>query len=126
MYQSYADKEYYSNVYNGTIIKDEVLNKYLKQASRHIDALTFNRIVGRFEYLTTFQKDIIQDVVCQLAEFEYENETLLKSILSSYSINGVSVNIANSLNAQIINGVTIMDDLYNLLSQTGLCCRSFI
>ena len=39
----------------------------------HIDTLTYNRIVGRdFENLTKFQQDIIKEVVCKLADFEYE------------------------------------------------------
>lgn len=125
MYQPYADQEYYSNVYEGTVLKEEDIKKYLKQASRHIDTLTFNRVVGCFEQLTQFQREIIQEVVCQQAEFEYENASVLTSVLSSYSINGVSMNLGNSWNVKIINGVAIMCDLYNQLAQTGLCCRSF-
>lgn len=125
MYQPYADQTYYSNVFKGTKIKIDDIEKYLKQASRHIDTLTFNRVVGSFDELTNFQQEIIQEVVCQQAEFEYENESILTSVLSSYSINGVSMNIGNSWNVKIIKGVAIMQDLYDLLSQTGLCCRSF-
>lgn len=125
MYQPYADQEYYSKVYKGTVLKDENADKYLKQASRHIDILTFNRVVGCFEQLTQFQQEIIQDVVCQQADFEYENESILSSVISSYSLSGVSVSIGNSWNVKIINGVAIMQDLFDTLSQTGLCCRSF-
>ena len=50
------------------------LDKALKQASRHVDSLTYNRIVGRgFSNLTAFQQDVIQEVVCQQADFEWEN-----------------------------------------------------
>lgn len=125
MYQPYADYDYYSEVYKGKVLTVENADNYLKQASRHIDTLTFNRVVGAYDTLTQFQQEIILEVLCQLAEFEFENESVLKSILSSYSINGVSMNIGNSWNVQIINGVAIMQDLYDQLSQTGLCCRSF-
>lgn len=50
------------------------LDRALKQASRHIISLTYNRIVGGdFSNLTAFQQDVIQDVVCQQADFEWEN-----------------------------------------------------
>lgn len=40
----YATKEAYQREHD--IIPDEEIDKRLKQASRHIDSLTFNRIVG--------------------------------------------------------------------------------
>lgn len=125
MYQPYADQDYYLKVYKGTVLKNESIDKYLKQASRHIDTLTFNRVVGCYEQLTPFQQEIIQEVVCQQADFEYENESLLSSVISSYSLNGVSMSIGDSWNIKIINGVAMMQDLFDTLSQTGLCCRSF-
>lgn len=101
------------------------LNKNLKEASGHIDTLTYNRIVGKgFEKLTKFQQDIIKEVVCKLADFEYENADLLKSPLNSYSINGVSASFNASWNVQIQNGIAIPKDNYCLLQQTGLTCRN--
>lgn len=125
MYQPYVDELYYIEVYKGTALSNEMIKKYLNQASRHIDTLTFNRIVGCFNKLTIFQQEIIQEVICKQAEFEYENEPMLQTVLSSYSINGVNVSIGNSWNIKIINGVAMVSDMYNLLAQTGLCCRSF-
>ena len=76
-----------------SIPQEDVLNK-LRQASRHIDSLTYNRIRKYgFDNLTEFQKEIICEVVCRQADFEYENQDLISSVLSSYSINGVSMNI---------------------------------
>ncbi|MEG0527458.1 MAG: hypothetical protein RR531_08085, partial [Longicatena sp.] len=74
--------------------------------------------------LTAFQDDIIKDVVCQLAEFEYENKTVLDSIVTTYAINGVSMTFGDSWNVKVMNGVAIPTELYNLLSQTGFTCRS--
>lgn len=122
---SYVDSNYYQNTYKGTAIPNDELEKRLEDASSHIDSLTFNRIVGRgFDNLTTFQKDIIQKVVCKLADFEYENEDLIKTVLSSYSINGVAMSFSSGWNVEIQNGIAISKDDYCLLRQTGLTCRN--
>lgn len=111
--------------YDGTIIPEQNVKKHLKQASQHIDSLTYNRIVGRgFSNLTHFQQDIIQDTCVNLAEFEYENSDMINSVMQSYSINSVSMNFGTSWNVKIQNGVAIKRDLYEMLSQTGLCCLS--
>ncbi len=121
---NYVDITYYLKDYKGkTIPKDEIEEK-IKEASIHIDTLTYNRIVGRkFENLTKFQQDIIKEVVCKLADFEYENEDLIKTTLTSYSINGVSMGFGQSWNVEVQNGVAIPKDYYCLLEQTGLTCR---
>ena len=56
------------------------------------------------------------------AEFEHENADVINSILSSYSINGVSMQINASWNVYTEKGVVMKRDTYQLLSQTGLCC----
>lgn len=123
-YEPYASPGYYQGKYEGTLIEDDDLKKALVQASRHIDSLTYNRIVGRgFSNLTRFQQDIIQDVVCQQADFETENADEINSILSSYSINGVSAQFGSSWNIFTDKGVAMKRDLYALLCQTGMCCR---
>lgn len=123
-YTAYAAPEYYLTVYKGTAIPEEELEKALRQASRHIDSLTFNRIVGYgFQGLTGFQQELIRDVVCQQAEFEYENADEINTVLSGYSINGVSVQFGNSWNVFLEKGVAMKRDVYALLCQTGLCCR---
>ena len=123
-YEPYASPGYYQGKYEGTLIEDDDLKKALVQASRHIDSLTYNRNVGRgFSNLTRFQQDIMQDVVCQQADFETENADEINSILSSYSINGVSAQFGSSWNIFTDKGVAMKRDLYALLCQTGLCCR---
>lgn len=120
---SYAEVSFYLEHY-GKIPESEV-EKRLYAASRHIDSLTFNRIVGiGFYNLTEFQQEIVQRVVCSQAEFEAENETLINSVLTSYSINGVSMGIdAGGWNITVQNGVVMRSDTYAMLQQTGLCCR---
>ena len=124
-YMPYADMTYYKNVYGGTDIPDEDIEKALRNASRHIDALTYNRIVGRgINNLTEYQKDIVREVCCDLAEFEYENADVINSVLQSYSINGVTMNFGNSWNVNVENGIAVRWDVYEKLATTGLCSRA--
>jgi hypothetical protein len=126
MYQPYADSTYCFEDYESTELNENNINKYLKNASRDIDVLTYNRIVAKgFNNLTDFQKEIIQEVCCEHASFLYENEIMLKTYLSSYAINGVNMNFGNSWNVYIENGVAIDRRLYERLCSTGLCCRNF-
>lgn len=123
---SYVDKAYYTDVYKGGVIPTDEIDKALKKASRHTDTLTFNRIKGvGFENLTPFQQEIIKEVNCELADFEYDNAELIENVLSSYSINGVSMNFGGSWNVQLIKGVAIPTQLHETLKQTGLCSLSF-
>lgn len=123
-YQPYISMEDYKNIHKGKIIPDEDVEKQLRQASRHIDSLTYNRIVSRgFFQLTEFQQEIIKEVCCLQAEFEYENADEINTILSSYSINGVSAQFGKSWNVYMDKGIAMRRDVYALLEQTGLCCR---
>lgn len=122
-YQTYATKQDYKEIIGENTISEDELERQLRTASRHIDSLTYNRIVGRgFSNLTQFQQEIVKEVCCTLAEFEYENADVINSILSSYSINGVSMQINQSWNVFTDKGVVMKRDTYELLSQTGLCC----
>ena len=122
-YEPYVTPDYYRDIYKGSTVPDAELEKALRQASRHIDSLTYNRIVGRgFSNLTEFQQEIIREVVCHQAEFEYENADEIGSVLSSYSINGVSAQFGSSWNVMTDKGIAMRRDDYAFLSQTGLCC----
>lgn len=122
MYEPYVSAEYYRETYGGTAVPDDVLPVMLRTASRHIDSLTFGRIAGMgFDGLTPLQQELVQEVVCRQAEFEYENEDELATVLSGYSINGVSVQFGSSWNVFIQNGVAMRRDIYDMLRQTGLC-----
>ena len=123
-YEPYASKEYYQNEYQGSIVPEDKLLKALRQASRHIDSLTFNRIVGQgFSNLSRYQQELIREVTCQQADFETENADEIDTILQSYAINGVSAQFGSSWNVITEQGVAMKRDVYALLSQTGLCCR---
>lgn len=123
-YELYADKNYYQNVFRGTVLPDDEIEKFLKQACRHIDSLTYNRIVGQgFSQLTSFQQDVLREVACLQAEFEHENADELNMILSGYSINGVSAQFGESWNVFVQKGIAMKRDVYAMLCQTGLCCQ---
>ena len=116
----YVDKDYYIKTYSGKLPEEEV-QRFVTSASEHIDSLTFNRIKGLgFNNLTLFQQEKIKRAVCRLADFEYENEDLIQSVLASYSINGVSMSFGTSWNVIVQDGVALPRDIYSLIKQTGL------
>ena len=121
----YADLEYYRNTYGGKL-PDEEAEKALKQASRHIDILTYRRIAGMgFDNLTPFQQETVKEVTCMMADFESANASMINSLINSYSINGASISFSGeSANCQLVKGVVIQRDVYETLSLTGLTCLS--
>lgn len=120
----YADWPFYDEVYKGDSLTKENADKYLRKASRDVDILTFNRI-GAFNKLSIKQQETIKEVVCEQASFLFENEDMIKTYLSSYGINGVNMSFGDSWNVVCQQGVAIPRELYQLLSSTGLTCRSF-
>ena len=121
----YADLEYYHNTYGGRL-SDEEAEKALKQASRHIDILTYRRIAGiGFENLTPFQQETVKEVACMMADFESANASMINSLINSYSINGASISFSGeSANCQLVNGIIVQRNVYEILSLTGLTCLS--
>lgn len=121
----YADFEYYTNEYKGTMPEEEAV-KALKQAERHIDTLTYNRIKKcKFEGLTDFQQGIVKECACMMADFEHNNASMINSLVNSYSINGASITFSGECaNCQLVDGVIVQKDTYAYLAQTGLTCRS--
>lgn len=113
------------NEYHGNIPQAE-LEARLRRACRDIDSLTFNRIVkAGFENLTEFQQELIREAVQIHVDFCYDNDELLNSPLSSYSINGVSMSFDKS-KIVTLGGVTTSSETYSLLMQTGLCYRGLM
>lgn len=120
----YADAEYYTSSYGGSSIPENEILKQLNKAGRQIDTLTFCKIRGRgFENLTSFQQEQVKYVECLLADFLFENEEELESMLASYSINGVSMSFGDSVNIVKKQGVLLRTDIYAELVKTGLCDR---
>ena len=120
----YADLEYYHN--NGGKLPDEEAEKALKQASQHIDILTYRRIAGvGFDNLTPFQQETVKKVACMMADFESTNASMINSLINSYSINGASMSFSGEgANCQLVNGIIVQRNVYEMLNMTGLTCLS--
>lgn len=121
-YEAYATAAEYEELFPDA---PAVTEADLRTASRHIDSLTFNRIVAAgFGNLTQFQQEAVKEVCCRQAQFEVENADVLDSALASYSINGVSMGFGgDGWNVMTAQGVAMPRDVYAILEQTGLCCR---
>ena len=125
MYEPYATlTDYKAYVPEGQELNPDVVKAALRKASRHIDSLTYNRIVFRgFENLTQFQQEIVKEVCCRLAIFETEYDDMIGGLLNGYSINGVSVQMTAGVTVFAAYGIVMPKELYSLLIQTGLGCR---
>ena len=124
MYKAYADLAYYRRHNKESPEDDGELENALIKASRQVDTLTFNRVVGKgFENLSVFQQEIIKEVVCEQAAFNISNADVLESVLTGYSVNGVSMQFGESWNVRVQKGVAMKRELYSILEQTGLCCQ---
>ena len=121
----YAGIEYYKNTYKGNLDNADA-EKALEKASRHIDTLTYNRIVGiGFDNLTEYQQGIIKECECLMADWETENTDYINSMLSSYSLNGASMSFTGqSASATVVSGVAVSREIYSHLQKCGLCTRS--
>ena len=121
----YAGIEYYKNTYKGNLEGADA-EKALEKASRHIDTLTYNRIVEKgFDNLTEYQQGIIKECECLMADWETENTDYINSMLSSYSLNGASMSFTGqSASAFVQNGVAVSREIYSHLQKCGLCIRS--
>ncbi len=119
----YLTPEDFEKICPDSDITEEQFESLESRAEIDIDCLTFNRITAKgFDALTDFQKSRIKSAVAMQIEFISDNQELLDSPLSSYSISGVSMSFDKSKIATIDN-VTTTYQVYNTLIQTGLCYR---
>lgn len=126
MYSPYIDYNEYIELGGNTLTAEDA-DKYLVKTSRQIDILTFNRInqLGGFDKLSEYQQNTIKEVIVNIADFIYTNQDILDNILSSYSINGVSMSFNGNWNLTVRNGVAVRTEDYKLLETTGLTYQGF-
>lgn len=125
MTQYVTYSEYTTLGYN--TLTAENATRYLTEASVMVDTLTFNRIVAQgFDNLTTFQKGIVQDVVCKQSDFLEANADAIASVIDSYAINGVSMKFGAGLNFTVENGIPTLSSILEELKQTGLTWRGAV
>ena len=120
----YATVKYYKETYKGNL-DDADAEKALNKASRHIDAITFNRIVGiGFDNLTDYQQGIIKECECMMADWETESADYIDNMLTSYSLNGASMSFTgSSAGAALADGIVVSRDIYSHLQKCGLTSR---
>lgn len=105
--------------------EEEILpyrDKIINGANNAIDVLTYSRInaIG-FENLTPFQQRILSECAFEIAEFLLENREILDTPLSSYSINGVSMQFKFNQTVHCSNGVVVPETTYRKIMSTNLC-----
>lgn len=120
----YVDKDYYLEIFNGSLLLDEEINKNLELAQEKIDSITHNRIVAiGFTNLTEFQKDKISKAICYQAEYikknGYNNED--NRDISSYSVLDITVNVDSSKKS-IAQKLNMSEIAYDYVHKTGLDC----
>ena len=87
--QNYATEADYLKYYT---VVPESFDNLVRKASRIIDTLTYNRIIGKgFDNLTDYQQETITECCCEIVQFYDEYSDMLDTVLKSYGINGVSM-----------------------------------
>lgn len=125
MYEAYATREAYYAAFpdHRECMSVEALDAALAAASRHIDAMTFNRIAAKgYDNLTPFQKERVSAAVCEQVEFDRVYGGMLSTPLASYGINGVSMSFGGPGLAEV-NGIQTSSKVHQILKQTGLTYR---
>lgn len=117
--QDYATEADYLKYY--TVVPKN-FEKLVYKASRAIDTLTYNRIVGTgFDNLKLFQKETVTACCCEIVQFYDEYADMLDTVLKSYGINGVSMQFDYNTGVCVRNGCIVRQNTYSRLMTTGLC-----
>lgn len=117
--QTYITSEDYLRLYT---VLPENFDRLAYKASRIIDSLTYNRIIGAgFRNLTDYQQETIKECCCETVQFYDDNVDILENVLSGYGINGVSMQFNYNASITVINGCPVRKATYNKLLSTGLC-----
>lgn len=122
---SYVDVDFYKE-YSGLIDSDN-LEKLLAKGSELVDILTDFHIqhnselsyIDNFNNLNKRQQRIVQECVCELIDYQFENRESISTKYESYSINGLSIKMNDSKLGKY-NNIYISDETYNKLYSTGL------
>lgn len=118
--QNYATEADYLSYY---AVVPENFDAIAQKASRMIDTLTYNRIIGAgFDNLTDYQKETIIECCCEIIQFYDEYADMLDTVLKSYGINGVSMQFDYNAGICVKNGCIVRQITYSKLMSTGLCC----
>lgn len=120
---AYATAEDFARYCAGQAIDADTLTALLEQASDQVDAACFGRIRrAGFDRLTPHQQECIKKAVCLHAAWLAAYGEAVESPLASYGINGVSMAFDTTRTVRQ-GGVTMGQQAYSLLLQTGLAHR---
>lgn len=131
---AYADYEYYAVEYllgRDPVVPEKVFPYWAKQASREVDAVTFNRLKKTPDLVT----EEVSDLTCAIAEILYKSSLLTDAAaqngaagpLSSFSNDGQSGTYATAESVYTESGkkTEISRLAAQYLSGTGLLYQGF-
>ena len=115
----YAEQSDYEALYGSA---PDDFAQLARKASHSIDILTYNRIAAAgFEHLTDYQRTTITECCCEMVKFYSDNAGMLDMPMSSYSINGVSMQFGLNPTVYSRSGLILPQTAYGMLMSTGLC-----
>lgn len=91
---AYADYEFYTTSYFGSVVPEADFPRLAERASDFIDVMTFDRLVDGLPADKRSQKRI-KKAVCSLAELMYQIELAEKNAINQASANLTDTNVGN-------------------------------
>ena len=91
---AYADYEFYTTSYFGSVVPETEFPRLAERASGFVDTMTFDRLVDGLPTNERSQKRI-KKAVCSLAELMYQIELAEKNAINQASANLTDTNVGN-------------------------------
>lgn len=91
---AYADYEFYTTSYFGSVVPEADFPRLAEKASDFVDLMTSDRLVDGLPTNERSQKRI-KKVVCSLAELMYQIELAEKNAINQASANVTDINVGN-------------------------------
>lgn len=91
---AYADYEFYTTSYLGSVVPETDFPRLAERASNFMDIMTFDRLVDGLPTNERSQKRI-KKAVCSLAELMYQIELAEKNAINQASANLTDTNVGN-------------------------------
>lgn len=91
---AYADYEFYTTSYFGSVVPETDFPRLAERASDFVDTMTFDRLVDGLPTNERSQKRV-KKAVCSLAELMYQIELAEKNAINQASANVTDTNVGN-------------------------------
>lgn len=101
---AYADYEFYTTSYFGSVVPEADFPRLAERASDFVDTMTFDRLVDGLPTNERSQKRI-KKAVCSLAELMYQIELAEKNAINQASTNLTGTNVGN-IKAGVVTSVS--------------------